>query len=312
MIVVVHDGFLESILLYLVRFILLKLVHELMALVVHGRLDVVQEVSEFQLFHAIIFTTVETRLAPDFFVQAVGLDVLAVRQAVLEVAHATVAIESINTARETVRYAIQEVTLGHAEYPVVLVRAIHGGISLRRCRYLLTVSILLIMAVGARETPEFNHAYDTRDAVGDLAVLDELVPVRRNHLIRPVVHVQLAEVVESLESLRLLLVRDGVRQNPDVVEVRLTSLSLHVGQYVVTSILRSVRFECENALAERIELVQDGQRHLFRERHGHIVRLDVLFAEYVLHVVDVAQRRLHLLLVFVQVRVLLHCFQHFE
>ena len=99
------------------------------------------------------------------------------------------------------------------------------------------------------EAPELNHAYDARDAVSNLTVQYELALVWRNHLVRPIVHVQLAQLVQGLEPLRLLLVLDRVRQYPDVVEVRLACLSLHILQHVVAAVLCSVRLECEDITA---------------------------------------------------------------
>ena len=170
---------------------------------------------------------VSARLGPNLVVEEADLRVLTLDDTILVETLLAVAIHRVNCPAEAVRPAQFEVSFHRAQHPVLKVGRVDRRVRLRANLALHTV-IVAVVATVVREASELNDADKAIHAFSDVVERDELVSVRITHLARPVLDVLQAKIVQRLDDLALLGVIDAIRQQPDVIKVRLTRRLQHV------------------------------------------------------------------------------------
>jgi hypothetical protein len=143
------------------------------------------------------------------------------RLAFLVVSQLAVPIESIDGSTETTWMPLIELSLSHTKYPVIIESSILTRIS-------EPIKPLL-------EAPELNKPREASQTFLDIIKKHKLVFKRIKHLLMPERDVHLAQVVQTLDLQTRLLVLDALDQDPDVEELRLVLLLLHVTKDVVAT-----------------------------------------------------------------------------
>ena len=131
------------------------------------------------------------------------------------------AIDRVNRPAKTIRFAQLEVSFHRTQDPVLKMGCMDRRVRLRADLALHAV-IVAVVAAAVREATELDNADEAIQTFSDVVKGDELASVWVAHLARPVLDVLQAEIVQRLDDLALLEVVDAIRQQQNVIEVRLT------------------------------------------------------------------------------------------